>query len=141
MGIPKMNPEAKAEWLRLLRSGEYPQGHGTLCRLLDGNVEFCCAGVLCEVAKKAGIVRSEEIGTRTRYHDASNLGDHSTVLLPRRVRDWANLDSMYINVPMRPEYSERLSAHYKDAVVVGLVELNDNGFTFAEIADIIEREL
>lgn len=38
--------EFKQKWINALRSGEYPQSHGTL-RDKDG---FCCLGVGCAVA-------------------------------------------------------------------------------------------
>lgn len=46
--LPK---ELKAKWVKALRSGEYKQGHGSLCRRADdGSYSFCCLGVLEDVA-------------------------------------------------------------------------------------------
>lgn len=41
-----MTPELKAAWIAALRSGEYKQGH----EYLHQGEQFCCLGVLCEVA-------------------------------------------------------------------------------------------
>lgn len=46
-----MDPEAKRLWVEALRSGEYKQGVGALNR----GDSYCCLGVLCEVAIKAGL--------------------------------------------------------------------------------------
>jgi len=48
----KMNPEVKELWLAALRSGEYKQGR----QRLRTDDEFCCLGVLCDLAVKAGAV-------------------------------------------------------------------------------------
>jgi hypothetical protein len=40
----------KDEWVRRLRSGNYPQGR----RELNGRSGYCCLGVLCEVAADQG---------------------------------------------------------------------------------------
>ena len=44
----KMNEKTKGVWLEALRSGEYKQGKGALCK----NGKFCCLGVLYDVAGK-----------------------------------------------------------------------------------------
>ena len=43
----KLDPELKAKWLAALRSDEYKQGK--YCLNIEG--EFCCLGVLCDIAK------------------------------------------------------------------------------------------
>lgn len=42
-----MESELKEKWVNALRSGEYKQGRN---RLVDYGNNFCCLGVLCEVA-------------------------------------------------------------------------------------------
>ena len=37
-------------WVKALESGEYKQGH----QLLNKDNEFCCLGVLCDLAAKDG---------------------------------------------------------------------------------------
>ena len=48
-----MTPELKALWLGALRSGEYQQTTDTL---KTANGGYCCLGVLCHVASKAGML-------------------------------------------------------------------------------------
>lgn len=45
MPFKKMNPEVKERWVAALRSGKYRQTRGTLN---EGDVSFCCLGVLCD---------------------------------------------------------------------------------------------
>lgn len=56
---PKMDPVVKAKWLEALRSRKYKQGTGTLKRLVNGSEQYCCLGVLCEVAE----IKSYHTGT------------------------------------------------------------------------------
>lgn len=46
----KLGPNQQA-WMAALRSGEYHQGTGQL----QACSEYCCLGVLCEVAELAGV--------------------------------------------------------------------------------------
>ncbi len=48
-----MDAVLRAEWLKALRSGEYEQGR---FMLRTSTNQFCCLGVLCDVANKIGKV-------------------------------------------------------------------------------------
>jgi hypothetical protein len=131
-----MNPEIKAQWVAALRSGEYKQGMGML-KTLDG--EYCCLGVLCDLAHKAGATNlvtsvSEIHGTIEGYgygpSDNIMSDDVMTGELPEDVQAWAGL--------------EECNPAVKDSVGhgVSLISLNDSeGHTFEQIADAIERDL
>lgn len=58
MKIVRRTPfQAYKLWIAALRSGEFVQGHGRLKRLLpffDSREEYCCLGVLCELAHRDG---------------------------------------------------------------------------------------
>ena len=47
-----MNKEVKKKWVDALRSGEYAQGRSSL----RDHDEYCCLGVLCELAVKEGVI-------------------------------------------------------------------------------------
>lgn len=84
-----MNREAYDLWLAALESGEYRQGKGQLRASVDGEERYCCLGVLCEVALKAGVrmdVSSPSAHGMVLYNDCSGT-------LPRAVIDWAGLTS------------------------------------------------
>lgn len=110
-----MNADVKAKWLEALRSGEYQQAAG---QLRDGNA-FCCLGVLCDLASQSGAVRPWE---------GNGIIEDYGATLPPKVMDWAGLDNDNPQV--------RRNGH-----LWALGELNDNRATFAEIADVIERDL
>lgn len=112
----KMNPEVKAKWVVALRSGEYKQGQRKL-RVGDA---FCCLGVLCNLHAQS----HPEIAAR--QHDTYSYMGHLS-LTPIPVENWAGLDvdvDVEINGVLAPLYSH-----------------NDDGRTFAEIADAIESQL
>lgn len=88
-----MNPEIKAQWVAALRSGDYLQGVGSLRYEggFDGSMRYCCLGVLCDLAVKAGVGAwiggyDEWVGGGVEY------GHDGYVSLPgSRVTDWAGL--------------------------------------------------
>jgi hypothetical protein len=112
-----MNPQIKQKWLNALRSGDYQQGQ----RYLRTNSGFCCLGVLCDLYGKENNVEWELLDVSTHYEFQ---GFES--YLPSSVRKWANLE--YCN----PHVNNGEST---------LVRLNDTGFTFEQIADVIEKQL
>ena len=114
-----MNSTIKQLWINALRSGEYVQGKTVL---RDQNNQYCCLGVLTDLYAK-------EFSIPWQYDDDSNaykFGDEefsSTYLTPS-VMQWSELDSF--NSPVQDST---------------LATLNDNGKTFGEIADLIEKYL
>jgi hypothetical protein len=44
----ELRQQLRREWIAALRSGEYEQGRGSLCR----NGRYCCLGVACAVIEK-----------------------------------------------------------------------------------------
>ena len=120
----EMKPEIKTQWITALRSGDYKQGKGVLKK----GDKYCCLGVLSDLAVKAGIGRWEDSPYRDGVSHVSASGAYYNSYLPYSVRLWAGLDS--------PE-GVRLDSQDSRS----LIALNDmHGFTFSEIADVIERE-
>ena len=124
-----MNPEIKVQWVAALRSGKYRQGAGVLHRRKPAGDEYCCLGVLCELAVRAGVANVEP----ARYDGDSfvyGAGDrYSSTYLPLVVREWAGLAD-------RPDARNPLvKGHHT------LADLNDNLSTFREIANLIEEKL
>jgi len=73
-------------WIEALRSGEYRQ---TRLALRDGE-GFCCLGVACEVAIKAGVplVQAGEDG-----YSVPGSGIINRAFLPQSVRAWLGLST------------------------------------------------
>jgi hypothetical protein len=129
-----MNPAIKAQWLRDLRSGEYPQGTGKL-RTSDG--KFCCLGVLCEQAVKAGIVILVDLDGTWGYRAVGDGNDVAIGTLPEAVQDWAGL-SCNPGVPIGILGTSSLST-LNDGFNDGEVRTEQRNFR--EIADLIEAHL
>ena len=77
-----MDANLKAEWITALRSGTYRQGCGVLKNLAG---EFCCLGVLCEIAKipNDGTQLLDEAGSTAGYDPLERYGvnnDHTNRL-------------------------------------------------------------
>lgn len=127
-----MNKNAKA-WAAALRSKRYKQGMGKLCTLSmqGGESKYCCLGVACELYQDAtdnSLDTSALSGSDTErkyYNGQSNY-------LPDKVKDWLGLDTVYgtLESPLI----------IGDKTVSNLAWGNDNGLTFNQIADIIEKE-
>lgn len=106
-----MDANLKARWVEALRSGEYKQGKEQLRQSDDS---FCCLGVLCDIVDSA---KWREVSAGYRYSG----------------KEFAAL-----SFPP-PEISARvgLPRNIQDAVAA----MNDEGSSFAQIADYIEAHL
>lgn len=101
-------------WIAALRSGAYKQGTQWL---RNGN-EFCCLGVACDLYNK-----THKRGLDIRKEGGEYYFDGSADYLPNKVQKWLGM-------------STASGEFGSDA----LVEMNDRGKSFAEIADLIESE-
>lgn len=130
-----MKEEIKTKWLTALRSGEYEQGkHRLVTKNYDTDTyTYCCLGVLCDLAAKEGVVKRKAGGFS---HPVYN--DHSNIVLPNAVQRWAGIEDTTLN-----DESSYGSAPLVeiDGEYAALSDWNDNGKTFSEIAEGIEKTL
>jgi hypothetical protein len=130
-----MDDLVKKKWIEALRSGMYDQSKLAL-RKEDG---FCCLGVLCDVL--SGEVGGEWKHTSSDLEDmefhAAEASHPVTESLPKSVQERAELDEPNPQVPV----PENASDEYFEDDSTTLAELNDQGFSFEEIADVIEQSL
>lgn len=119
-----MNKDIKQQWVNALTSGEYSQTGGALAKInQDDSVSYCCLGVLCDLAVKAGVI--DEPGQQEP--DSNRLAfDYEEAILPVSVQEWAGVDDRG-NEPNGPD--------------LGLPSKNDAGKSFNVIAQIIEDRL
>jgi hypothetical protein len=111
-----MQKTIKKQWVKALRSGKYEQAQE---RLLDDNGKMCCLGVLCDIAFDGEW--DKEFGAWVMFPDDENLDRTDGGELPMSMLDSIGMD---------------LNDQEK------LITLNDeDGFTFAQIADYIEANL
>jgi hypothetical protein len=85
-----MNTKLKAEWIAALRSGKYKQGKTFLRDSVDN---YCCLGVLCEVAGEVG----EHDAVVGGYYYRDTYGTLSSTML-REFGMSANLMSKLIGM-------------------------------------------
>jgi len=132
----KMNPEVKQKWIDALRSDKYEQGSGKL-RSVTG---YCCLGVLCDLYSQEHNTQwefrgDEEINTQSQ--DYWYFGDQSE-FLPESVMNWAELKTPNPNVRVDVEDNEdEDNWYYTDE----LSNINDSGYSFNGIANLIEAQL
>lgn len=117
-----MNKEIKQQWLAALRSGEYEQGQEQLRSMDD---KFCCLGVLCDLhAKATGNTWTEqEEDYNFSYEDFPEV-------LPSVVQEWAGLPA-----------NTGAALYATEAGFRELTALNDGGYTFEQLATLIEKQL
>lgn len=109
-----MNDNAKI-WIEALRSTEYKQGVGGLH---PSEGKFCCLGVACDKYKEI-TGQGEWLSDRTFI--INRISRISS--LPVDVRDWLGLAD--------------IDGAFADGC---LADINDDGASFEQIADIIESE-
>lgn len=107
-----MTPEIQ-QWLDALRSGKYKQGRDCLRSTDD---EFCCLGVACDLLAP----------------NAWELRDYTYM-----ESEWRHLDGNVHHLPLDLVNRFGFSVHFCYA----LEFRNDEGKTFAEIADYIEKHI
>lgn len=116
-------------WVEALRSGEYPQARE---KLFDGH-GYCCLGVACTLA---GI--EAEVDGPTWFFD----GDHLT--LPTKGREWlgTRVQNPTLDIPVTLREAVQGPPPGVDDEAfdwpADVASLNDQGFTFNQIADLIE---
>jgi hypothetical protein len=115
-----MNKDLKEKWVAALRSGKYKQGKRNLRR---GDY-YCCLGILCDIIDPTQWRLFDE---NTKYAYGNN---HSTALLPTTTLIKTDIYSINPTVHL-PGESEDIT----------LAKLNDSGYTFEQIADLIEAQL
>jgi hypothetical protein len=142
-----MKKEIADLWVAALRSGEYQQEKGTLVKVDHDNGDilgYCCLGVLCELAVKAGVPVTKDGGQDESdepddsYYTSITF-DNNDALTPESVRKWSGLrssDGSVADWPMDP--SEEYT-NLENDFPTSLAGLNDGGKTFNEIADLIEK--
>lgn len=118
-----MLTDIQKEWVELLRSGKFKQGTGVLHNA-ENNYR-CCLGVAIEVCKRHGITFKEEI---TSFFSNGVSGEA------------IKYDGLGGCLPEKAVNFIGLSTNFGTFLNGDLSELNDDGKTFEEIADLIESE-
>jgi hypothetical protein len=130
------------EWVAALRSGKYLQGWGFLTKIMPDRTELnCCLGVACIVK---GLKRIEPTTKVAEQEEASEpvsvwyshpKGDLNEVFNSEMCSEVFGEDG-----ETGYNHNGKLSFTYYDGGTATLTDLNDEGFTFDQIADVIEYE-
>ena len=132
-----MSPTTKAEWIAALRSGNYIQGQHRLARVGDDNkVSHCCLGVLCELAG-APLMLDQFTCEIDGYYLPSHglqlrtipLEDSHNVISDLSLNTMIDEDGYGSGDDGQPDYQTLMDK---------LMNMNDNGKSFDEIADYLE---
>ncbi len=125
-----MNQQIKQLWMTALQSGKYEKGTRYLRNTLD---EFCCLGILCDIFKEeTGKGEWHKNGTLYEF----KIGSESVyTMLPFSVSDWAGIKDT--SGELKTPLVSKLSVQAEDEA---LWELNDTGYTFNEIANVIRAQ-
>jgi hypothetical protein len=138
----KMNTEIKQKWVNALRSGEYEQGSE---KLYSGR-GYCCLGVLCDLYSKENglkwefrgddVIKTEDeiVPSQLQKFDYFYFDDESE-FLPESVKEWAELSAKNPQVRVECEYGED-ARFYVDEIA----NVNDSGYSFTQLAEIIENQ-
>lgn len=110
------------KWVKALRSGKYRQGRGVL---RTGNDSYCCLGVLCDIA---GAEWKQE-GLQSDLN-----GDYAAI-------SSGHEDYCCIPSPVVKATGMKTTTGSYDSLTdkPSLMKLNDEGSSFAQIADVIEK--
>lgn len=160
-----MNENIKT-WTAALRDPSLRQTTAKLCRLDDDdNESFCCLGVAASLTPNMEIVPPHRCdcgpsceNDRCPYHGEPVVYfDNEEDLLPPRAVAWLGLsDTVDSAVDLEPDWPQEIGelcqqghrlesgdepVHYSSPEPLRgltLASLNDSGFTFSQIADIID---
>lgn len=84
-----MNEEVKSLWIAALLSGGYEQGRFALRTTEHGTDQYCCLGVLCDVAAISGEGRWREAPRGACEFFAG--AQRRSGVLPDAIRSWAGI--------------------------------------------------
>jgi hypothetical protein len=126
----KMNPELRQKWTSALRSGNYLQATGLLVdshRTKEtGKLTMCCLGVLEHVC-----------GTPVEEMEKLSEDMHMPCYLAERKSPADVMRQKHSDLNLHTSNGEIYRAEFEEY----LAHMNDNGKTFEEIADYIEKHI
>lgn len=150
-----MDPRVRDRWQAALRSGDYRQGRGVLARIVvddaatgDVSMQYCCLGVLCELAVEDGVVERVASANLVGYRAVGAVDDDddpSFKFPPLAVTEWAGLTTPNPDVSLPigtrdDDDDDDDSAPGDHRHQTSLANANDAfGLNFAQIADALEQ--
>jgi hypothetical protein len=137
-----MRAGIKRDWITALRSGDYEQGTGQLAfQQLDGAVKYCCLGVLCDLAVKAGVlpeptIQAGAFGWPDGLSPVTGLDILNQGTLPLAVQEWAGVADNNPWIGHGDLFTDGEQVRIRAATA------NDSlGWDFDQIADAVEANV
>lgn len=133
-----MDQKIRKQWTAALRSGEYGQAKEVL-RVQDN---YCCLGVLCDLHAKV-TNPPENDGWVQKLSNTYTYGlESEETVLPTEVQTWSKLMTgnpsfQASDKPYNELYAGDIGKFQRNEIL-SLAELNDEGLTFSQIADVID---
>ena len=126
-----MNKEIKERWITALESGEYIHGVNALKKSSEGEIAYCCLGVLCDMyIKETGTASWHEpnsSGICEFLNSGQEQGIGNSAFLPDIVIGWSGMkDSRGV---FTDDTDKRVS----------LVGVNDSSEDFGRVIECIEK--
>jgi hypothetical protein len=148
-----MKPEIKKKWLAALRGGDFIQGQNSLRSRngATGQYEYCCLGVLCELAVQDGVIPEPTLEDGDWIYGKREGDQQSWSSLPHSVAAWAGIEFDATTALFGADI--KVAELYEGRGDPTLAALNDavdiaedgetciRPYTFERIADIIEEQL
>lgn len=114
------------KWVKALRSGSYRQTTGRLALRKKERFNYCCLGVLGQIAANEGLIKSKILETGTNDFKQKSYDGIGNVL-PDSVKNWAGMKDNHGGITI-------------NGIPVTLIKLNDSGhYSFKQIADVVEK--
>ena len=120
-----LSPTVKRKWLAALRSGKYKQGESYMYNKYDNS--YCCLGVLCEI-EGANTKQMHKIELPAEIGMFTELVPNASELTKAQ-KELNNTNDFFA-----------FSVMYKGKMT-SLAYMNDDGISFSEIADVIEKKV
>lgn len=135
--LPKKDRE---EWLKALRSGKYRQSTGVLYNNMDDG--FCCLGVFCHL-KGVEESKFQNYGMPVSLIEEENLDiDMPSLFKENTIMQSLTLSdksTVTVTTAWKKEKEIVKSKLTESNFTNFLASLNDEGFSFEKIADVIEE--
>jgi hypothetical protein len=132
---PRQQAANRKKWIKALRSGKYKQGKGYLHIKGEKQDSFCCLGVACDLALKAGVELKTQQVTATNKDDEVQvmMYDHEQGELPEEVQKWLGLATVC------GTFSTKNGFKYLTSLNDGDDPAGIKGKSFKQISNIIEK--
>lgn len=136
------------KWIKALNSNRYLQAQGRLCRNGYKNDSFCCLGVLTDLYiqdKHKNTKNGKHTcgwDTQTEFNKRIYAFEGETENLPDKVQRWAGMKSNFgelLHGKKRLNIQLGIDLDGDPIEYDSLIDLNDSGKSFKDIAQIIKK--